>query len=307
MSKKYYCKSDNNVSYLILIVLYKMKEKYALQINKSRIACMEQKIQFDKKKQCIVYMGGVSSESWDDVWKEQEKFLFKKAKTISRRDRVLRLVHKYVPEGGRILEGGCGLGQFVYSLDKYGYKVTGIDYAEKTVALLNENYPHLDIQLGDVRNLKNFNDEEFDAYYSGGVIEHFYDGYQEIKDEMLRILKKDGVLIITFPTTTKKRLELIKTLPVVENIDQSNFYQFALNLEETIEDFEKSGFHMLHKKIRNGLKGFLEFHPDSKIMNYLYNYKGHNKFIRAIRYIISDNLCKFGYGHTVEIVFKKNS
>ncbi len=266
---------------------------------------MTQEIVYDKSKNAIVYTGGLSSESWDSVWQDQEKFLLQKAKTISKKDRVLRLVRKFAPEGSRVLEGGCGLGQFVYSLDKFGYRVTGIDYAEKTVALIKEKFPHLDIRLGDVTNLKDIGDGAYDVYYSGGVIEHFYDGYDDILNEMYRTLDQNGVLIITFPSLTPKRRQMMKNLPQVESIDPNNFYQFALDQDEAIQRFEKRGFKLLHKKIRNGLRGYIEYNPEAKKLSDLYHYKGHNKFKRGLRYAISEMLCYFGYGHTIELVFQK--
>ena len=52
-------------------------------------------------------------------------------------------------------------------------KTMPIDYAPKTVEFVNKKFPFLDIRLGDVTKL-DFDDNFFDAYWSFGVIEHFY-------------------------------------------------------------------------------------------------------------------------------------
>ena len=51
----------------------------------------------------------------------------------------------------------------------------------------------------DVRNL-NFDDGFFDGYWSLGVIEHFYEGYERIIKEVNRVIKRNGFVFLTFPS-----------------------------------------------------------------------------------------------------------
>jgi len=52
--------------------------------------------------------------------------------------------------------------------------------------------------FSDVRKL-NFPDHYFDGYWSLGVIEHFYKGYDEIIHKIYRVLHPGGFLFLTVP------------------------------------------------------------------------------------------------------------
>ena len=71
------------------------------------------------------------------------------------------------------------MGQFVFNLDSSC--VTGVDYARDVVETPNQEVPHLDIVVDDLHELNTIESASFDTYYSGGVIEHFYDGYEELR------------------------------------------------------------------------------------------------------------------------------
>jgi len=213
---------------------------------------------YDIKNKRLVYTGNASnSDFWDKHWKQNtiEKLYPKK---ISPFDYLISTTKKYLPAESFILEGGCGTGQQVFKLQKSGYKVTGIDYAEKTVETVKKAKPELDIRLGDVRKT-DFPDNYFDGYWSFGVIEHFYKGYNEILNEMYRILKPDGFLFITFPHMS--RLRKIKArknkYPVWKNSEKEikNFYQFALDEKKVTTDLQKIGFKLIKKQHLSGIKG----------------------------------------------------
>ena len=78
------------------------------------------------------------------------------------------------------------------------------DSAEDVVKKINALVPELDIRQGDVFNLQE-EDQSLDGYWSLGVIEHYFDGYDGISNEMKRVLKKDGVLaVVTFHSLEDK-------------------------------------------------------------------------------------------------------
>lgn len=115
----------------------------------------------------------------------------------------LPYVQKYISKGSRILEGGCGKGHIVNTLMCNGYNSTGIDFAKNTVSMLNKNIPELDIRLDDVRNLS-FGNNTFDGYISVGVIEHFWEGYSSIINEMYRVIKSRGGYLFSVYVSLKK-------------------------------------------------------------------------------------------------------
>ncbi len=213
---------------------------------------------YDKINNRLVYIGKASnSDFWDKHWND---YSFSKMYPVllSPFDYVIRNTKKYLKKGSTIIEGGCGIGQEVYKLQKYEYKVIGIDYAEKTVAIVNKFKPELEVRIGDVRIL-DFEDNTFDGYWSFGVIEHFYNGYDEIIAEMKRVIKPNGYLFINFPHMSKLRNKKAKNdnYKIWKNDDEliKNFYQFALDHKTVIEKLKEYDFCYVKKQHLTGIKG----------------------------------------------------
>lgn len=94
--------------------------------------------------------------------------------------RLIELIIKHTPKGGRILEAGCGTALLSLILANYGLNVIALDfskevldYAQKRVLL---NKIHLNFVQGNILKLSSmFRDKYFDTIYHSGVMEHFSD------------------------------------------------------------------------------------------------------------------------------------
>ena len=259
---------------------------------------------YDKDNKRLVYIGSHADESyWNHLWDTND---FKKAIQRNFDPFVTGHTNKYIKKGGRILEGGCGIGQNVYLLNKHGYDVVGIDYAQKTVDKINTCAPELDVRFGDVRSLV-FEDDFFDGYWSFGVIEHFYNGYNEIMLEMHRVLKQKGVLLMTVPTMSLLRKLKVRKGLYPQWTDESSqieqFYQFALDSTSIIEKFECNGFKLLTAKPISGFKGLKdEVAYLRKPMQFLFD----SQFLlfRVVKKIV-DKLTQRFSGHMTLFIFRK--
>lgn len=213
---------------------------------------------FDPSNNRLVYIGNnASTQFWDSHW---EKYNLEHTIKSARLNRMIRVpTRKYLPKGSRLLEGGCGLGQNVWSLHKSGYDVYGVDFAKATVEKINRAIPELQISFGDLRSLE-FESDYFDGYWSLGVIEHFYDGYDAILNEMKRVIKSGGFLFLTFPCMSKFRVKKSgqgRYLLWKESRDLlDNFYQFALPVHHVVSKFQDQGFRLVKSQPIAGLKGF---------------------------------------------------
>ena len=110
----------------------------------------------------------------------------------------IKIYDEHLPPEGRIIAGGCGLGRFVIHYRKRGYNIIGIDNSSVALTKLKKYDAELPVMLGDLSRLP-FPDNDFDAYISVGVIEHFEDGPQEILREAYRVIKIGGKLLIDVP------------------------------------------------------------------------------------------------------------
>ena len=151
---------------------------------------------------------GKDREYWDSNWESQK---IEDAVRYCDVDYLRPYFLKYFPREGKILEAGCGLGQYVIYYKKLGYDIIGVDFAEDTVRRTKERFKDIPIQKGDVRAL-DFKDGFFKAYFSGGVMEHFKEGPNIIIKEANRVLDDKGLFIVTVPyvNLTRRIIDFIR-------------------------------------------------------------------------------------------------
>ncbi|MBC7879018.1 MAG: class I SAM-dependent methyltransferase [Anaerolineales bacterium] len=217
------------------------------------------KVYLTDKQALAFYKQQATSKFWDKHWSTTD------LQTVLRNsvdDRLfIPAVKRHLPKESVVLEGGCGMGHIVHALQYQGYKAIGIDFASETIKNINEAVPELDVRFGDVRAL-DIPDASLDGYISVGVIEHFWDGYTPIINEMRRTLRPGGFLFISFPYMSPlRRLKVfLKLYPIAEkqelNGQVDTFYQFALSPSCFQADLEALGFQLKEFLTYSGLKGF---------------------------------------------------
>lgn len=109
-----------------------------------------------------------------------------------------RIILKMLPNHAKkILDLGCGEGIQLQHLGNYfpNASVFGIDYLQENIAICQRH--NLDCTQGDVYNLT-LPDNAIDAIVFMEVIEHLTEPQKAI-DEIYRILKPNGFLVIGFP------------------------------------------------------------------------------------------------------------
>lgn len=254
------------------------------------------------KKRLVYFNSAATPEYWDEHWNKNPKVfknLYKDNTYVS------ELAKKYINHRGTIVEGGCGRANHVYSLSKNGFRSIGIDYAKKTVDHVNNYLPDLDVRLGDVQKL-DLKSNSIDGYFSLGVIEHFFDGYGQISNEMSRVLKSGGFLFITIPTMSNLR-KLKAYFGAYDNFNNNSsegFYQFALDSDQVVESFIEKGFKLIKKSNKNGYKGFKDEAPH--FLKYFLQYIYDSNFFcfKALR-VILDKILSSTCGHISLIILQK--
>jgi len=209
-----------------------------------------------------------------EIWGKQAKEwtdLFHNEKSMGSLPNVLKKTDK-------ILDQGCGIGQYSFTIYKMGYKnVIGMDFSPKLLKIARENAKKLNYKIkfveGDIRAMP-FKNNSFDAIISAGIVEHVPETDKTIK-ELSRVLKKGGYLFIHVP-------HQISAFTLVKIIRKS-LGLWSLGYEKS---FTKKGFRRLLEK--NNFEIF-EF--------YINEFKpGKHKILGGILSLIDKPLYLLGYG-----------
>jgi len=198
----------------------------------------------------IEEMNRETKEAWGENWKDIEIETILGIFKYPRVKKFLNIFTSYLPENGRILEAGCGLGPWVIKLGTLGYKMAGIDYQQACIDKIKAYDNGQEVYTADVRNIP-FEDNSFEAYLSWGVIEHFAEGPDKALEEAHRVLKDEGRLVLTVPYKNIFRrmtgpFDLIKRNPFIRGIlnkpPRAYYYQKFFRVRELEEAISRSGF-----------------------------------------------------------------
>ncbi len=136
---------------------------------------------------------------WDDVWKDHWK-----GKNLSdllsstQSCPEASIVFRAIDSAERVLEAGCGFGQWVIAASQRGALAVGIDLHRGPMSVTHDAHPSLPLIQADLVAVP-FSDGEFDVILSFGVVEHFEAGFEPLLAEKSRTLQDDGTLIISVP------------------------------------------------------------------------------------------------------------
>ncbi len=179
---------------------------------------------------------------WTGVWDEL-------GDPRKRLDRVewqpeYAMLRRYLPApGGRVLDGGCGTGEWTVQLARQGYEAVGLDISQKTVNVLARLFPEARFEVRDIR-ATGYDDASFDCYFSWGVFEHFEEGLQRCIAEAMRVLKPGAFLLISVPFDNARLRWLRRNRPQAPASAPagSRFYQWRLTGGELRSELARGGF-----------------------------------------------------------------
>ena len=143
-------------------------------------------------------------EYYEDLWERLAADL--KLPELERRRAFLA---REVREGDRVLDLGCGSGEFTAfaASAASGTRVVGADVAEAALARARAAHPDLDFRLVAFDGPLPFDDGEFTLVWASEVIEHVADTGTWLS-EVRRVLAPRGRLLVTTPAHPRLRLLL---------------------------------------------------------------------------------------------------
>jgi 2-polyprenyl-3-methyl-5-hydroxy-6-metoxy-1,4-benzoquinol methylase len=119
----------------------------------------------------------------------------------------LSVMNLEASEKERLLDIGCGCGEFLARMRDLGWETTGLDPDREAVKVAREHFG-LIVHEGTLENL-DFQEESFQAITMNHVIEHVDDPIESLKKCRL-LLKRNGKLVIVTPNMEGLGSQLFK-------------------------------------------------------------------------------------------------
>lgn len=161
--------------------------------------------------------------------------------------------------GARLLDGGCGLGDWTLCFTAQGFPTLGLDISRKTIAALQQRFPDHEFAVGDIR-ATGLPDASFDGYFSWGTFEHFEAGLEPCIAEALRVLKPGGYLFMTVPFDNLRhalRAGLQRARRGAPETRPARFYQWRLARGELRDLLTRGGFEVVDMRPIHKRQGIL--------------------------------------------------
>jgi SAM-dependent methyltransferase len=122
-----------------------------------------------------------------------------------------RVLLERLPREGLVVDAGCGTARLPIYFRRLGYRFVGLDIAHEACVIGKQTEPLVTLVQADVRRIP-LRTASVDAVVSLGVVEHDEAGPLAALRELRRILKPQGLMILTVPYNNLLRRIVVNRL-----------------------------------------------------------------------------------------------
>ena len=172
---------------------------------------------------------------WDKTWSRFLKF----HGMIAPSAKLVQHLFNHVPRNGLILDLGCGEGRNSLYLSQVGYSIIGLDLSFKAASVMKNNFFEESLKgyilTGDARQLP-FQNDSVDGILAHHLFDHLdQEGFQTAIRESLRVLKPEGVLLLTMDSF----VEFMSDASLVNKDDGSMVFSKGPNKGMLVRPFDE--------------------------------------------------------------------
>lgn len=177
-------------------------------------------------------------------------------------DKIKEGLSEHAPKSGKLLELGCGDGALSLELVVRGYDVYGVDISPTAIEWAQEKSRERNLQadfrMGDVLDLKEYQDVYFDFVFDGSCFHCIIgDDRKSFLASAYRVLKHRGFFHVRTMCGDPQDEETLKTFDkesrcLIRAGDIAYRYSGLANV--ILDEIKSSGFHVIEWKVRRGSK-----------------------------------------------------
>lgn len=201
----------------------------------------------------------------------------------------------------KIIDIGCGNGDFLVEAVKRGWEAYGTEFSEHAVRVCKEK--GLIVSQG-VFNPEEFNEGGFDVAVSFEVIEHINNPVEEIR-KMKRVLRSGGLVYCTTPNFSSLSRRIYKSEWIMIEYPEHLSYYTSRSIKHL---FSSNGFRNLKTKttgFRSSNKPIPEILTTDSRDEKLRNMAEGNILVGFLKRFINQILSMFNAGDTIKAYFIK--
>lgn len=142
------------------------------------------------------------AQNWSELYRDVERV--NDLVLIDRKELAVGFIRDHLPEGGRVLDAGCGAGWASLDLARNGYSVHGIDLAENMIERARAHFAEHQIPEdryrfthGDVMH-EELAPATFDGALLLGVVQYQVEE-EPLLERIRSVLRPGGVMVVTGP------------------------------------------------------------------------------------------------------------
>ena len=189
-----------------------------------------------------------------DFWEKLLSELPESYKSWFRDEKIF--LHKHITKHSEVLEVGCGDGRSIKDIIGVTQEITAIDNDQKAVDDAKANfkeYPNVKILLAEAVDLP-FEDNSYDFVLCLTTFANFGDDKYKVLEEMKRVLKQEGNLIISVfsEDALEERMKVYKRLGApIKEVTKNGKVIFDESLgANTSEQFSQKELKDIFSKVR---------------------------------------------------------
>ncbi|MCU0679502.1 MAG: class I SAM-dependent methyltransferase [Planctomycetes bacterium] len=167
----------------------------------------------------------------------------------------------------KVLELGCGTGEFTKHLAPTGADITAIDISPDLLAVARRNlavYANVKLAIGDMEKLDNLPDDHFSCIVGNSVLHHV--DYAACLSETWKKLGAGGRIVFSEPNMLNPQIALQKNIPWLKKAlgdspDETAFFRWRLaGLMKKLgfKNVKVANFDFLHPKLPDFIAGMVE-------------------------------------------------